>query len=53
MNEAERLDVVKMADYEQLFPDRVSEIREWSRMYKTLDGKAENEFTEDGRCYSQ
>ena len=53
VNEAERLNIASMADYEKFNPDRVSEIREWFRMYKTLDGKPENEFTEDGRCYSQ
>ena len=52
VNEAKQLGVATMSDFEKLHPERVSEIREWFRMYKTLDGKPENEFKEDGRLYT-
>ena len=42
-----------MDDYEKAFPGRVDGIREWFRIYKTLDGKPENKFTEDGRVYTR
>ena len=47
------LNVATMEDFEKLHPGRVSEIREWFRTYKTLDGKPENKFTEDGRVYTR
>ena len=53
VTEAKTLDITSIEDFEKLFPGRVSEIREWFRMYKTLDGKPENEFTENGRLYTQ
>ena len=52
VNEAKQLGVATMDDFEKLHPERVSEIREWFRMYKTLDGKPENEFKEDGRLFT-
>lgn len=42
-----------MDDFEKQFPGRVDGIREWFRIYKTLDGKPENKFTEDGRVYTR
>ena len=53
VGEAEMLNVATMEDFEKLHPGRVSEIREWFRTYKTLDGKPENKFTEDGRVYTR
>ena len=52
VDEAKDLGVETMEDFEKLNPGRVSEIREWFRMYKTLDGKPENEFLENGRLYT-
>ena len=52
VNEAKQLGVATMDDFEKLHPERVSEIREWFRMYKTLDGKPENQFKEDGRLFT-
>ena len=53
VHEAESLNITTMEDFEDRYPARISEIREWFRMIKTLDGKPENEFTEGGRLYSQ
>ena len=53
VNEAKELNIANMEDFEKAFPGRVDTIREWFRMYKTLDGKPENKFTEDGRVYTR
>ena len=53
VQEAKQLNISTMAEFEAAYPGRVSEIREWFRMYKTLDGKPENEFSEEGRVYSR
>ena len=53
VHEAKELNINSMADFEKAYPGRVSEIREWFRMYKTLDGKPENEFREDGRVFTK
>ena len=53
VNEAKELNVATMEDFEKVSPGRVDEIREWFRIYKTLDGKPENLFTEDGRVYTR
>ena len=45
--------VQTLQDFEKLHPGRVSNIREWFRTYKTLDGKPLNEFKEDGRIFTQ
>ena len=52
MHEAQKLGIASMDDFNKQFPGRVDEIREWFRIYKTLDGKPENKFTEDGRVYT-
>ena len=51
VHEAEQLKVRSLEDFDKLQPGRVDEIREWFRTYKTLDGKPENKFREDGRVY--
>ena len=53
VKEAKELNVANMDDYEKAFPGRVDGIREWFRIYKTLEGKPENKFTEDGRVYTR
>ena len=53
VNEAKQLGVATMEDFEKLHPERISEVREWFRMYKTLDGKPENEFKDDGRLFTR
>jgi inorganic pyrophosphatase len=37
-------------DVEELMPGKVSEIREWFRMYKTAEGKGENEYAYNGEA---
>ncbi|KAA8498931.1 Soluble inorganic pyrophosphatase 1, chloroplastic [Porphyridium purpureum] len=39
-----------IADAEKAFPGKVSEVREWFRMYKTAEGKGENEYAFDGEA---
>lgn len=39
-----------IADVEKLMPGRVSEIREWFRLYKTAEGKGENEYAYGGEA---
>jgi len=53
VGEAKDLGVATIDDFNRQFPGRVDEVREWFRTYKTLDGKPENKFTEDGRVYSR
>lgn len=53
VHEAQRLKVSNMADFEKLHPGRVDEVRNWFRMYKTLDGKPENQFKDDGRLFTK
>ena len=53
VHEAQELGIATMDDFEKNFPGRVDEIREWFRIYKTLDGKPENKFTDDGRVYDR
>lgn len=37
-------------DVERLMPGKVDEVREWFRMYKTAEGKGENEYAYDGKA---
>lgn len=37
-----------IADVEKLMPGRVAEVREWFRMYKTAEGKGQNEYAYGG-----
>jgi inorganic pyrophosphatase len=37
-------------DLERLLPGFVHEIREWYRLYKTVDGKPENAYAFDGEA---
>ena len=53
VTEAKAMGVVTLDDFEKQHPGRVSDIREWFRTYKTLDGKPLNEFREDGRIFNQ
>ena len=53
VNEAKKLGVEQLEDFEKQFPGRVHEIRDWFRTYKTLEGKPLNEFSEDGRVYTR
>lgn len=39
-----------VSDVEKLMPGRVSEVREWFRMYKTAEGKGENEYAYGGEA---
>jgi len=43
-------EVNSVADVEKAFPGVVSEVREWFRMYKTAEGKGENEYAFDGEA---
>lgn len=44
------VDLHDVEDVERLMPGRISEIREWFRMYKTAEGKGENEYAYDGEA---
>lgn len=37
-------------DVEEYMPGRISEVREWFRLYKTAEGKGENEYGFDGEA---
>lgn len=37
-------------DIEKVMPGKVSEVREWFRMYKTAEGKGENEYAYSGEA---
>jgi len=37
-------------DVEKVFPGKIHEVREWFRLYKTAEGKGENEYAFDGEA---
>lgn len=39
-----------IADVERVMPGRVDEVREWFRLYKTAEGKGENEYAYGGEA---
>lgn len=39
-----------IADVERLMPGKVDEVRQWFRLYKTAEGKGENEYGYDGEA---
>lgn len=39
-----------VSDVEKLLPGRISEVREWFRLYKTAEGKGENEYGYGGEA---
>lgn len=43
-------DMNDIADVEKVMPGRVDEVREWFRMYKTAEGKGENEYAYGGEA---
>ncbi len=45
-------EINSLADLEQHQPGKVAAITHWFRMYKTPDGKPENQFAFDGQAQS-
>lgn len=43
-------DLNDIEDVERLLPGRVSQVREWFKMYKTAEGKGENEYAYGGEA---
>ena len=50
--EARKKGVKNIEDFNRLNPGAVKEVTEWFKMYKTYEGKAENQFGYEGRVLS-
>lgn len=52
INAADKLapEMNDIGDVERLLPGKIDEVRQWFRMYKTAEGKGENEYGYDGEA---
>lgn len=48
VNEAKEKGIKNQEDFLRLYPGGIDEIKDWFRMYKTLEGGKENEFVSGG-----
>ena len=53
LEEAKRLEVHSLTEALQRIPERLNYVRDFFRIYKTLEGKPENKYLEEARYYTQ